>query len=136
MSTRKRCIRGIGLGLSLILSTSMVMAKSHHNESKPLRDPHSTASNKPPRMYRPPPLGQPIATTGAASRGLNVPTPFVLAPQHVALTARDQADLYWYLPDLTAHAIILTIIDYEGRAESPLLEKRLSPPTQPLFQER
>jgi hypothetical protein len=51
---------------------------------------------------------------------------FVLAPDHLAATTKDDPDLYWYIS--VAPQFPLEFSLSEDQAEKPLLEKRISPP--------
>jgi hypothetical protein len=68
---------------------------------------------------------------GGGTRGIGdeLITLFLLAPNHVGLTAKEQPTLYWYLSKPTNLPIEVTII--EDQAIYPLLEKQISVPIQP-----
>jgi hypothetical protein len=82
-------------------------------------------------VYQPPLRGAPGGRVGGGTRGIGdeLITLFLLAPNHVGLTAQEQPTLYWYLSKPTNLPIEVTII--EDQAIYPLLEKRISVPIQP-----
>ncbi len=54
---------------------------------------------------------------------------WALVPDHVGLSAEVQPRLVWYLSKTTTYPLELTIIDETG--VTPIIEKRLSSPTEP-----
>jgi len=82
-------------------------------------------------VYQPPLRGAPGGRVGGGTRGIGdeLITLFLLAPNHVGLTAKEQPTLYWYLSKPTNLPIEVTII--EDQAIYPLLEKQISVPIQP-----
>ena len=84
-----------------------------------------------PPLYKPPRRGSPGGRVGGGTRGIKdeLITLYVLAPDHVGLTAQPQPILYWYLSKLTQYPIEVTII--EDQAIYPILEKQVRIPSQP-----
>jgi len=82
-------------------------------------------------LYVPPKgLGAPGGRKGGAARG-NTTDPVVLsvvAPDHTALSARDQPTLYWYISKPTATPIEFTLLD--ERSVYPRLEVRVGKPNE------
>lgn len=76
-------------------------------------------------VYVPPKLGAPGGRKGGAARGSTneLIVLSVLAPDHTALTARDQPILFWYISKPTTAPIEFTLID--ERTVYPRLEVRL-----------
>ena len=82
------------------------------------------------RLYRPPQRGAPGGRVGGGTRGpgTDLPSIWVLAPDHVGLATKEQPQLVWYLSKSTDYPLEFTIIDEKG--VTPILEKRLSSPTE------
>ncbi len=70
MTKNKRSVWYLGLGLSLVLVTSMAAADSRNHEPKSLPEQRVISSDKPATLFRPAKLGKPIDTTGGGTRGL------------------------------------------------------------------
>lgn len=84
-------------------------------------------------VYKPPTVGAPVGRIGGGTRGFgDLPTLNVLAPNHTGLTSQEQPSLYWYISHPTTVPIELTVT--AERAATPLLETRLTPPSQPGIQ--
>lgn len=84
-------------------------------------------------VYKPPAVGAPVGRVGGGTRGFgDLPTLSVLAPNHTGLTSQEQPSLYWYVSRLTTVPIELTVT--ADKAATPLLETRLTPPSQPGIQ--
>lgn len=91
----------------------------------PLTDDQQKKSTTPVSMpvYKPPLRGAPGGRIGGGTRGLkDAITLFVLAPNHVGLTVREQPTLYWYLSKPTSYRIIIKII--ENQTKSSIFEKQ------------
>jgi hypothetical protein len=84
-----------------------------------------------PPIYQPPLRGAPGGRVGGGTRGIGeeLIALFALAPNHVALTVREQPTLYWYLSKPAKYPIKLTII--KEKDTHPLLETRIPLPSQP-----
>lgn len=82
-------------------------------------------------QYKPPLRGAPGGRVGGGTRGgeADLPSPSVLAPEHVGLTGEEQPSLYWFLPKSTSLLVEVTVI--EAQAIKPLLEMRLAAPLTP-----
>ncbi len=82
------------------------------------------------RLYRPPQRGAPGGRVGGGTRGpvTDLPSIWVLAPDHVGLSREEQPQLAWYLSKPTTYPLEFTLIDEKG--VTPILEKRLSPPAE------
>jgi hypothetical protein len=96
-------------------------------------DDKQMASSRQERLYRPPQRGAPGGRVGGGTRGpsTDIPLMWALVPDHVGLSAEAQPQLVWYLSKMTASPLELTIIDEAG--VTPIIEKRLSSPTEPGF---
>ena len=79
-------------------------------------------------LYEPPLRGAPRGRIGGGSRGIgdDLYTLFVMAPDHVGQTSRNQPGLFWYLSKTSDYPIELTVI--ENTATAPSVEIRLPPP--------
>lgn len=76
-------------------------------------------------IYKPPVRGAPGGRVGGGTRGGDQTfTLSVLAPNHTALTAKEQPDLYWYVSKPISTPIVFTLSD--GRAK-PVVEQTLAP---------
>ena len=82
-------------------------------------------------VYKPPLRGAPGGRVGGGTRGVarEVFVLSALAPNHTGLTVSDQPSLYWFISNATPFPVELTVIDPRG--DKPLLETRISPPSQP-----
>jgi hypothetical protein len=79
--------------------------------------------------YRPPRRGSPRARVGGGLRGARaLPTPLVLAPDHVGHTVFPQPSLFWYIDGSPGpgRQLVFTLIDEESI--DPLVEVRLAAP--------
>jgi hypothetical protein len=87
-------------------------------------------TSAPPKLiYRPPVRGAPGGRVGGGTRGSEreLFLLLALAPEHSALTARGQPNLYWYISVPTKLPIEFTLIDAQGT--QPLVETRIVSPT-------
>jgi hypothetical protein len=87
-------------------------------------------------IYKPPRRGAPVGRVAGGTRGIFDEYPSllcVIAPDHTAMTLRDQPHLFWFLRDLTSYQIELTVI--EDQAIYPVLEARIRSPERPGFQD-
>lgn len=93
-------------------------------------DKPETSSRQEP-LYQPPQRGAPGGRVGGGTRGpsADLPLMWALVPDHVGLSAEVQPRLVWYLSKTTTYPLELTIIDETG--VTPIIEKRLSSPTEP-----
>src|SRR3972149_4180102 len=94
--------------------------------SPPLRAPPH-----PPRSTSPPLRGAPGGRVGGGTRGVarEVFVLSALAPNHTGLTVSDQPSLFWFISNTAPFPVELTVADPQG--EKPLLETRISLPSQP-----
>ncbi len=94
-------------------------------------DDKQMASSRQERLYRPPQRGAPGGRVGGGTRGPSPDIPFMwaLVPDHVGLSTEAQPQLVWYLSKTTAYPLEFTVIDETG--VTPIIEKRLSSPTEP-----
>ena len=77
-------------------------------------------------IYKPPVRGAPGGRVGGGTRGGDQTfTLSVLAPNHTALTGKEQPDLYWYVSKPISTPIVFTLSD--DRA-NPVVEQTLAPP--------
>lgn len=77
-------------------------------------------------IYKPPARGAPGGRVGGGTRGGDQTfTLSVLAPNHTALTAKEQPDLYWYVSRAISTPIVFTLSDDGAK---PLVEQTLTPP--------
>ena len=76
-------------------------------------------------VYKPPKRGAPAARVGGGTRGIGgeFPNIYVLAPDHIGLTAKEQPTLSWYMSKPTTIHFEFSLIDEEGI--EPLLELNL-----------
>ena len=77
-------------------------------------------------MYQPRKRGAPSMRVGGGSRGYSdhAPTVYVLAPDHVGLTLKEQPTLSWYISKSISMRCEFTLIEAEGI--DPLLELTLN----------
>lgn len=77
-------------------------------------------------IYKPPVRGAPGGRVGGGTRGGDQTfTLSVLAPNHTALTGKEQPNLYWYVSRPISTSIVFTLSN-DGTA--PIIEKTLAPP--------
>jgi hypothetical protein len=120
----------IGLAMGIVLVGCALIAPSAVGAQG---NPTGDSTKKRTLVYKPPAVGAPIGRVGGGTRGFgDLPTLGVLAPNHPGLTSQEQPSLYWYLSRLTAAPIELTVT--AEQAAIPLLETRLTPPSQPGIQ--
>lgn len=95
----------------------------------------SSVSAKPPvgtaPVYAPPRRGRPRARVGGGVRGTGpkLPTLRALVPDHVALTARSQPTLLWYLSELPPGEVSLMFNLTNEDEIDPLISAKLETPT-------
>lgn len=89
------------------------------------------ASSREGALYQPPQRGAPGGRVGGGTRGpmTDLPLLLALAPDHVGLASEVQPQLVWYLSKATSYPLEFTLIDESG--VTPIIEKRLSSPTEP-----
>ena len=82
-------------------------------------------------LYKPPLRGAPGGRVGGGTRGVarEVFVLSALAPNHTGLTVSDQPSLFWFISNTAPFPVELTVADPQG--EKPLLETRISLPSQP-----
>jgi hypothetical protein len=114
------------LGFSLL--SSFAMRDSFAEPADGVAAPGRAASAVELPIYVPPDIGLAGEVSGAAARGAGGPSLRLLAPDHLALTTREQPTLYWYLSEATSLPIEVTLSDRES--VKPLLEVRLPSPAQ------
>jgi hypothetical protein len=119
------------LSLSLLLSTSNVMADTDNDASKAESSKASAESSSAKAStggfsYRPPMRGAPAARIGGGTRGIGNKTMelIVLAPDHTGLTTREQPTLYWYSSEPVEAQLEVTLINDESI--DPQLEQKVS----------
>ncbi len=97
-------------------------------------DNKQVASSRQEPLYRPPQRGAPGGRIGGGTRGPSAPLPLLwaLVPDHVGLSTEAQPQLVWYLSEVTTYPLEFTII--EGTGITPIIEQRLSSPTEPGIQ--
>ena len=76
-------------------------------------------------VYIPPKRGAPVGRIGGGSRrpDIDLPTLYVLAPDHTGLTTKEQPTLYWFVSGPAATWVRITVLDEES--VDPLLETGL-----------
>jgi hypothetical protein len=81
-------------------------------------------------LYKPPLRGAPGGRIGGGTRGTGGDkiALSVLAPDHSGLTISEQPSLYWFISTATSLPVEVAVMD--PRAVEPLLEARLTGPTQ------
>jgi hypothetical protein len=81
-------------------------------------------------VYKPPLRGAPGGRIGGGTRGTGGEkiALSVLAPDHSGLTISEQPSLYWFISTATSLPVEVVLVD--PRAVEPLLETRLTGPTQ------
>jgi hypothetical protein len=81
-------------------------------------------------VYKPPLRGAPGGRIGGGTRGTGGEkiSLSVLAPDHSGLTISEQPSLYWFISTATSLPVEVVLVD--PRAVEPLLETRLTGPTQ------
>ncbi|WP_447977351.1 DUF928 domain-containing protein [Candidatus Nitrospira bockiana] len=94
--------------------------------------PQSTTVAVP--TYKPPLRHAPGGRVGGGTRGTGdgLPVLSVAAPDHLGLTTQEQPTLYWYVSEITALPIEISIINEQ--VIPPVLEKRLVAPVHPGLQ--
>ena len=76
-------------------------------------------------IYKPPIRGAPGGRVGGGTRGGDQTfTLSVLAPNHTALTGKEQPDLYWYLSKPISTSVVFTLSDDRAK---PVIEQTLAP---------
>ncbi|GJL69987.1 MAG: hypothetical protein NPIRA06_26220 [Nitrospirales bacterium] len=97
-------------------------------------DDKQRASSGKEALYQPPQRGAPGGRVGGGTRGpsADLPLMWALVPDHVGLSAEVQPRLVWFLSKTTTYPLELTIIDATG--VNPMIEKRISSPTEPGIQ--
>lgn len=76
-------------------------------------------------IYKPPVRGAPGGRVGGGTRGGGQTfTLSVLAPNHAALTGKEQPDLYWYVSKPISTPIVFTLSDDGAK---PVVEQTLAP---------
>jgi hypothetical protein len=85
-------------------------------------------------VYRPPLRGAPEGRVAGGSRSPadEMPVLYLLAPDHVGLTTKEQPVLFWFISEVKKHPLELSII--EVSTHEPIFEARLKPPRQPGIQ--
>ena len=114
-------------GVSLAQDTKTAESTSQPIDSQSKEAPSGV--NAP--TYRPPLPNAPISRLGGQKRGIpgDSLALAVLTPEKSGLTIQEQPSLYWFLSQLTTYPIELTLT--QDDSVEPILETRLSPPTQP-----
>jgi hypothetical protein len=138
----------VGLGLILLAPAASADAspaapdrpeRSRERPDPPPREakaePQQPRGTEPPVIYVPPRRGAPRARVGGGLRGAPaLPTPLVLAPEHVAETVSARPSLFWYIDTLPGREaeLVFTLIDPEQI--DPIAELPLAPPKRPGIQ--
>jgi uncharacterized protein DUF928 len=80
-------------------------------------------------VYEPPPHshGDVRVENSAQSRGPSngLPSLFILAPDHVGLTTKEQPVLFWYLSKATDTPLVMTLMTDDPKAKDPVFETKL-----------
>ena len=81
-------------------------------------------------LYQPPRRGAPGGRVGGGTRGPSpgLPVLYALVPDHVAVTAKEQPPLVWYLSKATSFTLEFTVLD--GLGVEPVLEVPLASPAE------
>ena len=84
-----------------------------------------------PIIWRPNVVGAPSGRVGGAVRGTSaLPTPLVLAPNHLALTLKSTPSLFWHLDAAAPENVTIVFTLVNEALDVPLVEARLQHPDQ------
>ena len=135
---RKVCLVVLVMVVALMPVLSLSEAKESATETRPAGGdekkavrtdtPAQPAPQPASTQYRPPKTGAPGGRVGGGTRGAdpNLVALFVLAPDHVAATIKDDPDFYWYISAPPKYPVEFTFSEDQG--VQPLVQTRISPP--------
>lgn len=105
--------------------------ESEEADSGILNEPVSTRVVAAPIIWRPNVVGAPSGRVGGAVRGTSaLPTPLVLAPNHLALTLKKTPSLFWHLDAAAPENVSIVFTLVNEALDVPLVEARLQRPDQ------